>query len=194
MSAYEQISCILAKGAGFHAENQCDLLGSIDLKTMALVGKLYDELLAGSAKANPRTETECIRKSIRPSQMRKHPEGRVDVFIRKPDGQEYYFDITTVKPNLKETRALKRKLLLWKALRLSQKKDAKVNAAIVLPYNPYEPKPYARWTTAKLYGDGELMIGREYWDFITGKPVYDDLIAAFCEVGREFRPKIDALA
>ena len=28
MSAYEQISCILAKGAGFHAERQYNLLGA----------------------------------------------------------------------------------------------------------------------------------------------------------------------
>ncbi|HQL65727.1 MAG TPA: TdeIII family type II restriction endonuclease [bacterium] len=74
----------------------------------------------------------------------------VDIFVKIKD-TEYYFDITSAKPNMKEFIALKRKLLRWVALRLSQKKTARVFTGLAIPYNPYHPEPYERWTLKGLY-------------------------------------------
>ena len=75
----------------------------------------------------------------------KDPDSRVDVMVRI-GRQENYFDITSAKPNKKEFVALKLKLLRWTALRLSQDRDAEVLTRIAIPYNPYHPEPYERWT------------------------------------------------
>lgn len=69
---------------------------------------------------------------------------------------------------------------------------AKVNTLIAIPYNPYEPKPYARWTIRGMVDLGsELKVGKEFWDFIGGAGAYEDLLDCFERVGIELRDEID---
>lgn len=49
----------------------------------------------------------------------------------------------------------------------------KVNTLIAIPYNPYEPKPYNRWTLRGMLDlDKELKVAGEFWDFVGGKGAY----------------------
>jgi type II restriction enzyme len=75
---------------------------------------------------------------------------------------------------------------------LSIDKTAKVSTALAIPYNPYYPKPYARWTSGGIYDSTELLVGPNFWDFIAGESVYDELLKVFKEVGDELRPMIDS--
>ena len=95
---------------------------------------------------------------------------------------------------MKEFVALKKKLLRWIGLRLSTDKDAEVIAALGLPYNPYYPKPYTRWTKGNMYDSSQLMVGEDFWNFIAGENVYDEFIDIFKEVGDELREKIKEIA
>ena len=56
--------------------------------------------------------------------------------------------IKTAKPNKGGFKEFKRTLLEWTAVVLAENPNAKVNTLIAIPYNPYEPKPYSRWTMA----------------------------------------------
>ncbi|MBZ0201932.1 MAG: TdeIII family type II restriction endonuclease [Ignavibacteria bacterium] len=40
--------------------------------------------------------------------------------------------------------------------------------------------------------DNELMVGKEFWDFVGGKGAYEELLGCFERVGIELRPEIDA--
>jgi hypothetical protein len=108
-------------------------------------------------------------------------------------GEENYFDITSAKPNMKEFVSLKLKLLRWTALRLSQNKKAKIFTRLAIPYNPYYPEPYERWTLKGLYDleKGEILIGEDFWNFITSDKIYDELLDVFQKVGDELREEID---
>jgi hypothetical protein len=192
MSVYEQMGKILAEGAGYHAEIQYDLLGEIDSKTEVKINQEYKFLLLNT-KANKSNEIAEIRKHIKSGKPIRTPNCRVDLFVKKPNGEEFYFDITTVKPNKKEFQVLKLKLLNWVALRLSQDKNAIVNTAVVIPYNPYHPEPYSRWTKSSLYSSEELLVGRDFWDLVGGGKTYDELLEVFKEIGLELRGKIDLL-
>jgi hypothetical protein len=112
----------------------------------------------------------------------KDPEGCVDVFVKKPNGEELYIDITTVKPNLKEFRALRRKMLRWAALRYSQNKSAKVRTCIGIPYNPYHPKDYHRWTGSQT-SEEEVLVQNDLWKEFAGYDVFPDLVRVFQKVG-----------
>ena len=103
--------------------------------------------------------------------------------------QENYFDITSAKPNMKEFVALKLKLLRWTALRLSQNRDAEVFTRIAIPYNPYHPEPYERWTLKGLFDieSDEIMIGAEFWNFVASGDVYEELLDVFEHAGNELR-------
>jgi len=116
----------------------------------------------------------------------------VDLFVKIGD-EENYFDITSAKPNMKEFAALKLKLLRWTALRLRQDKNANVFTRLAIPYNPYHPQPYQRWTLKGLYDldRREILVGEEFWNFVANDDIYDDLLDVFQEAGNELRDEID---
>ncbi len=192
ISIWEQVAVILAESAGFQAKRQYDLLGTIDPETEKLIQTIHYDLRAGARQVSKLEEIELIRKSIRKGTPKKDPDSRVDLFV-KIDNVENYFDITSAKPNMKEFAALKLKLLRWTALRLSQDKNAKVFTRLAIPYNPYHPQPYERWTLKGLYDldRGEILVGEEFWNFVAGDDIYDELLDVFQEAGEELRGEID---
>lgn len=194
ISIYEQLAVILAKGAGFEAQNQYDLIGRIDERTEFLINKIDMELRSGKRKPDMKKEFEEIKKSIQIRKPKNDPDKRVDLFIKKPSGEEIYFDITSPKPNMKEFVALKKKLLRWTALRLSVEKNVKVVTALGLPYNPYHPKPYARWTKGNMYDSSQLMVGKDFWNFVANEDIYEEFVNIFKEIGEELREKIKELS
>jgi len=192
ISIWEQVAVILAKSAGFQVERQYDLLGSIDSETEKLIQNIHYELRAGTRQVDKLKEIELIRKSIKKGTPKKDPDSRVDLFVKIGD-EENYFDITSAKPNMKEFSALKLKLLRWTALRLSQDKNAQVFTRLAIPYNPYHPQPYQRWTLKGLYDldRGEILVGEEFWNFVANDDIYEDLLDVFQEAGDELREEID---
>jgi hypothetical protein len=192
-SIWEQVAEILAKSAGYECHRQFKLMGEIDKTTEARITELHDFMRRGDVEADKTRETDLIRQSISKGRAEKHPDSVVDFYV-KIGRQENYFDITSVKPNMKEFSAMKLKLLKWTALRLSQDRNAEVMTRLAVPYNPYEPKPYERWTLKGLYDlkKGEVLVGREFWDFVAGGAVYDDLLASFESVGGELRAELDS--
>jgi len=192
ISIWEQVAVILAESAGFQAKRQFDLLGSLDPETENLIQDIHYKLRTNIIQVDKLKEIELIRKSIKKGKPQKDPDSRVDLFVRIGD-EENYFDITSAKPNMKEFAALKLKLLRWTALRLSQDKNAKVFTRLAIPYNPYHPQPYERWTLRGLYDldKGEVLVGEEFWNFVAGDNIYEDLLDVFQEAGDELREEID---
>ena len=94
---------------------------------------------------------------------------------------------------MKEFVALKLKLLRWTGLKLSQDKDVKVFTRLAIPYNPYHPESYERWTLRGLYDleRGEILVGKEFWNFIASDDIYEQLLIVFQEVGKRLRSEID---
>lgn len=80
----------------------------------------------------------------------------------------------------------------WAAYRLQANPKAQLKTGLAIPYNPYEPEPYQRWTLAGLYDmPEELLVADEFWDFLGGKGAYGDLLNVFEQVGIKLRPEID---
>jgi hypothetical protein len=192
MSIWEQVAVALAQGAGHHSERQYKLLGQIDTNTEKLISELHFQLRKGEITAGVEKELRLIKDHIQPGSGIEDPDSTVDLFIRI-DQQENFFDITSAKPNMKEFAALKLKLLRWIALRLSQNKDAYVITRLAIPYNPYHPEPYERWTLTGLYDlrAGEILVGEEFWNFVASDDIYENLLDIFQDVGEKLRGEID---
>ena len=192
MSIWEQVAVILAKGAGNYAERQYKLLGEIDEKTGKLINEIHYKLRKGEIVASKIREVEHIRREIKKGRARLDPDSVIDFFTKVKD-KENYFDITSAKPNMKEFVALKLKLLRWTALRLSQDKNAKVFTMIAIPYNPYHPEPYERWTLKGLYDleKCEILVGEEFWNFVSCDNIYEELLDVFQEAGKNLKCEID---
>lgn len=185
MSIYEQMAVILAKEKGWVAERQYKLRGQIDPETEVLIEKL-----ARSPEPNKQRELEMIRASIKPSVEIDDHEGVVDVYIRRPDSFELFVDITTVKPNLKEFKVLRRKMLRWAALRMSVNKNAKVDTRIGIPYNPYYPADYSRWTGSICDPNFDMLVQDDLWAAFAGENVFHEIIEVFKEVGERTKKEV----
>lgn len=192
ISIWEQVAVILAEGTGNYAERQYKLLGEIDESTGKIISEIHYKLRKGQIVANKKDEVECIRREIKKGQAKVDPDSVVDLFV-KIKVEENYFDITSAKPNMKEFVALKLKLLRWTALKLSQDNNATVVTRLAIPYNPYYPEPYERWTLKGLYDldNGEILVGEEFWNFVASDNIYEELLDVFQEVGEELRSEVD---
>lgn len=188
MSIYEQILVELAKQNGFKfAERQFQLEGCISENTELLINKLCNQDIGTQTKSN---ELQMIRDISVKGRAQKHSDQTVDVFLEDNNGNELYIDITTVKPNKKEARALRRKMLVWAALKFSQNKNANIRTCIGLPYNPYHPKPYERGFVLGNCHRDELLIQEELWNCTSSNNDYQELLQIFGEVGSELKKNI----
>jgi len=152
---------------------------------------IMNELTIGKSP-NKLEEIERIRKVATSGKVNKLKTVKVDLFVKDNDGAIHLFDLKTVKPNISNFKDFKRTLLEWVAIYLSKYPDAKIHSYIAIPYNPYEPKPYERWTLKGMLDlDNELKVAEEFWDFLGGEGTYLELLNCFERVGIELRPEID---
>ncbi|TQR33767.1 hypothetical protein DMB92_02470 [Campylobacter sp. MIT 99-7217] len=74
----------------------------------------------------------------------------MDLFLQK-DNNVYLIDIKTAKPNKGGFKEFKHTLLTWVATyAYTDSNNKNINTLITIPYNPYEPKTYQRWTMARM--------------------------------------------
>ena len=151
-----------------------------------------DGLTTGQINPDKNKEVEKIRTVCRSGKMNEVKPTKVDIYVKSKEGEIILFDLKTVKPNIGDFKEFKRTLLEWVATVLAVNTATKVKTAIAIPYNPYEPKPYERWTIKGMIDlNEELYVANEFWDFLGGIGAYQDLLDCFERVGIELRPEID---
>lgn len=165
---------------------------TISSESQIVIQKIIDDLTTASISPDKNREIEQIRKVCQMGRMIKVKPTRVDLMVESKNGEFYFFDIKTAKPNSGEFKGFKRTLLEWVAVFLANNPKAIVNTYLAIPYNPYEPQPYNRWTMRGMLDlKHELKVANEFWDFLGGKNTYEDLLGCFERVGIELRKEID---
>jgi type II restriction enzyme len=164
----------------------------ISSEAQIIIQDIMDNLSTGKTKPNKIEEIELIRKVCRKGVMKTVKPTKVDIMMESKDEEFYLFDLKTAKPNIGGFKEYKRTLLEWVAVMLAAKPTLNINTLIAIPYNPYEPKPYERWTImGMLDTPNELKVGKQFWDFVGGEGAYEELLNCFERVGIELRPEID---
>ena len=152
-----------------------------------------NNLGAAITSADKPKEVEQIRSVCRKGTMNTISTVKADLFFQDAKGAMYLFDLKTVKPNLSGFKDHKRTLLEWCAIKLAQDPKAEIHTLIAIPYNPYEPEPYQRWTLKGMLDlPNELKVAEEFWDFLGGKGAYEELLNCFERVGLELRDEIES--
>lgn len=191
-SIFEPVALALAKKNFKSAKTQSIAGNMISEGALHEIQKIMDNLTTAQSTPNKPEEIEAIRKVCTKGTMRKVKPTKVDIFLESKTGEIYLFDIKTAKPNAGGFKEFKRTLLEWIAVVLATTPDAKVNTIIAIPYNPYEPEPYNRWTIRGMLDlKNELKVANEFWDFLGDKGAYQDILDCFERVGIELRPEID---
>jgi len=189
---FEPVAVALAKNKFKYAKAHTKSGPIISEGALFEIQKIMNNLETAVSSLNKLEEIEAIRQVCQTGQMRKVKSTQVDLLLENYSNESYLFDIKTAKPNAGGFKEFKRTLLEWVASILASNPNAKVYTAIAIPYNPYEPKPYNRWTIRGMLDlEQELMVGDEFWDFIGGTGAYQDLLGCFERVGIELRDEID---
>jgi type II restriction enzyme len=189
---FEPVALALAKNKFRTAGSQTRVGEKISEGAHKVIQEIMDGLATADLSPDKPREIEAIRKVCQKGEMKKVKPTLVDVWLENKSGELFLFDIKTAKPNAGGFKEFKRTLLEWVAVILAENPKAKINTFIAIPYNPYEPKDYNRWTMRGMLDlENELKVSHEFWDFIGGKGAYDDLLNIFEKIGIELRPEID---
>jgi type II restriction enzyme len=191
-SIFEPVAKALAS-ANFQSALSQQVAGTkISSEAHNVIQNIMDNLATANSNPDKPAEIEAIRAVCQQGQMRKVKLTKVDIKLVSHDGTIYLFDIKTAKPNAGGFKEFKRTLLEWVATTLADNPNANVQTIIAIPYNPYEPQPYNRWTMRGMLDlQDELKVAEEFWDFLSGQDTYQQLLDIFERVGIELRPEID---
>jgi len=191
-SIFEPVALKLAEERFKRAEIQTIAGKEISELAQIEIQSIMDDLITARKTPNKVEEIERIRKVCRKGKLKNIKSTKVDVFLEDKNGTLFLFDIKTAKPNIGGFKEFKRTLLEWTAVILANNPKTIVNTLIAIPYNPYDPEPYNRWTMKGMLDlEKELKVADEFWDFLGGKDTYKDLLDCFEKVGIELRNEID---
>jgi len=191
-SIFEPVALALAQKNFKTAVSQATAGKQISGDAQKEIQKIINGLTTATTTPDKKSEIEQIRKVCQKGKMIKVKPTKVDLMFESKNGEYFLFDIKTAKPNAGGFKEFKRTLLEWVAVILTNNPKAKINTFIAIPYNPYEPEPYTRWTMRGMLDlENELKVADEFWDFLGGKNTYKDLLDCFERVGIELRNEID---
>ncbi|MCL5283541.1 MAG: TdeIII family type II restriction endonuclease [Armatimonadetes bacterium] len=192
-SVFEQVAVIIAKPHFKHAVNQYkEFNNTISENAQLEIQRIVDELRDIRSKPNKNDEIAAILLVAKSGIIKKIKQPRIDLFLEAKDGTEYYFDLKTAKPNVDDIIGFKRKMLEWVAIRGAINPTPNIYTGLAIPYNPYEPKPYDRWTFQGMFDiPNEIKVAEEFWNFLGGNGTFDELLDVFEKVGIKLRPEID---
>lgn len=192
-SVFEKVARIMAERRFKTAIDQYKQFeGYISRDAVLTIDSIMRSLRDASRKPGKAKETKEVLDVAQSGNLGKKIKRRIDLFLVDNTGKEYYFELKTAKPNIREFVGIKKELMEWVAMRGSTNRDVVLTTILAIPYNPYEPKPYERWTLQGLFDlNQEILVGQEFWDFIGGAGAYDDLLDVFESAGIQLREEID---
>ncbi|MEO0076032.1 MAG: TdeIII family type II restriction endonuclease, partial [candidate division WOR-3 bacterium] len=192
-SIFEPVAKALALSTFASAESQQTAGNRISSEAQKVIQNIMDGLATATSSPNKLEEISAIREVCQSGEIKTIKPTKVDIKLIGYDGTIYLFDLKTAKPNAGGFKEFKRTLLEWVATTLVENPNLNIQTIIAIPYNPYEPQPYNRWTMRGMLDlDHELKVAAEFWDFLGGQGAYTDLLDIFERIGLELRPEIDA--
>ena len=190
-SIFEQIGVIISKSNITHAKGAHKLTGHISIDVVRTIDRIMRTLRDASRVPNKAQETDEILAVANTGEMGKELKKNVDLYIENDD-KIICYEIKTAKPNIDVFERSKIKLLEWIALHGTSGITKDIHTRIAIPYNPYEPKSYNRWTLQGLFDlDEELRVGQAFWDELGGAGTYFELLDIFTDAGNVLESEID---
>jgi hypothetical protein len=191
-SIFEPVAITLAKANFNKAISHINAGEFISDEAQKVVQTIMGNLITAKSLPNKPEEIELIRAVCQKGKKQRVKPTKVDIFLESKKGEIYLIDLKTAKPNIGGFKEFKRTLLEWAAVILASDPKVVIHTLIAIPYNPYEPKPYNRWTIRGMLDlQNELKVAEEFWNFLGGEGSYEELLNCFERTGIELRAEID---
>ncbi len=193
VSIYEPVAIAIASSRFKQAKSQVRPYHLISQQAQREIQNIIDQLSAGIGDVNKQANLKTIRAVSQLGEFQNVKLTKADIWLQAYDDSVYLIDLKTVKPNKGNFREFKRTLLEWAGAEMAQNSRIKINTLIGIPYNPYFPKPYERWTMKGMLDlQEELLVGKELWDFLGGDGAYEGLLDCFEHAGINMRSELDS--
>ena len=193
-SIYEKVAEGIATGEFDEVALQHNIDGKFSSGAQSEITAIINDLTSGNRDPIHAAEIAQIRAKLRIGEEVEKKLRKADIFL-SGDNTRYLIDLKTAKPNISGFEKHKQDMLEWAASILHQDPSLDVRTIIAIPYNPYEPEPYSRWTLRgmlEIENQSQLMVGDEFWNFLAGgQDIYQDLLDCFENVGYNMRDEID---
>ncbi len=190
-SIFEPVAVALSKDNFKTTKAQFVVGNEISTAAQREIQTIINELSMG-ATPDKGSEIERVRQVCQTGTMQKLKTVKVDLYLETKNAEIHLFDLKTAKPNISNFKDFKRTLLEWVAIILAQNPKAQVHSYLAIPYNPYHPQPYERWTLKGMLDLAqELKVAEEFWNYLGDDSVFEDLLDCFELAGVEMRQEID---
>jgi type II restriction enzyme len=190
---HESIAKIIAKEnyeIAIKLEGKDKLTGKITNEAQQTFDNILSDLDSVKREPNHKKEAEEIYISSQGNKESINRIQTVDLYLKRENDEEIFFEIKGPKPNKNEMKAAKRDLLEIYAIKAKEGKKVKIFLGMY--YNPYEPEEYQRWTCLKFFDKGnDFLVGKDFWDYLGGAGAFEDLIDIYEKVGEEIRPELE---
>lgn len=181
---FEQIARYVAEGSGaVKVENQHVTNVTINTFRLEKINEILSLQRSSQLKPNWNDEVKEILSLNNP----RYETVKVvsDIYVQRANGNEEYYSLKTVKPNLDQTEIAKRNMLYLTAA------DSNCEAYFGLPYNPAgegssyrKAKHYYPFKLFQMDDDPCVLIGSNLWNKIgNDENTYQELLDLFAEVG-----------
>ena len=191
-SIYEPVAKVIAADRFDRVELQAKAPNTMSVGVSNMIGEIVRRLRAAdTAPVRSEHDRELRSAQVADTEKLSVKLTKIDVLLQR-DNKLYLVDIKTAKPNKSNFENYKRQLLEWMGAFIEQDSDLDVYPMIAIPYNPYAPEPYRRWTLRGMLDlEHELRVADEFWDFLGGNGAYEQLLDCFERVGIQLREEID---
>jgi len=186
-SIFEKVGELILSNRAQEVKSQYkDLVGYISEKAVICIDTIMRDLKSTRRTPCKFKETKEVIAVAKEGNLGDKIKKRVDIYAKMDDDTEYYFELKSAKPNINEFTGIKKQLLYWVAIRRSISQPIKIKTILAIPYN------YQRWTLQGLFDlENEVLVGKEFWDFLGGSNTYEDLLNVFENAGLELYDEID---
>lgn len=151
-----------------------------------------------NTKGRPKNYLDLVKRIVTLSKNGKEEiRSRVaDLYLKDKEGNEVFFEIKSPKPNKGQCVEVIDRQLQIHAIRRTG--PPKVKTYFAMAYNPYgnSRSDYKHsFSINYLDMENQVMLGKEFWDFLGGEGTNEEIIDIYREVGKVKGPDIlDKLA
>ena len=186
-TTFEECARMIASSRYAVSERGHRFKGEISAGSTREIERIINEIQSGGMKT---PFPDLISRVLKADSGDKTERNRIlDLYLKEKSGNELFFEIKSPKPNKGQCLEATDRLLQVYAMASSP--PPRIQTYYAMAYNPYgiNKSEYKHsFVVQYLDLDNQVLIGKEFWDFVGGDGTYEDLLSIYQEVGREKGP------
>lgn len=183
-TTFEEVARLIAQDYHAEAKRGYAVRGNVSTEAIRTIESIINSIDSGGMKKDFH---DLVNEVFGTSTVGGETRTRIaDLYLKSRNGEEYYFEIKSPKPNKGQCLEATARLLQIHAIeRLA---PPQLNTFYAMAYNPYgDDKKEYNHSFAKNYMDlkNQVLIGKEFWDLVGGAGSYEKVLEIYQEVGKE---------